>query len=94
MDPDARRTSRAALVAMLATFAIVTGAGLALGFEAGTAVAGGVGLGVLAALLIWAASRRADSFHPVDEVRPVQPGFPGPPEHAETTDEQDPVDDG
>ena len=94
MAADPGRTSRAALVALLATFAIVTGAGLVLGFEPGTAVAGGAGIGVLAALLIWGAARRADSFHDANEVRPVEPGFPGPPEHADTTDERDQVDEG
>lgn len=80
------RTIRAVVLAAFIVFAAVAGLGVFLGFEtAGSVVAGLVG-GVLAGLLIWAAARRAETFH---EVPPVEPGFPGPPEHREDGREGD-----
>ena len=77
------RTLRAVLLAAFIVFAVVAGLGVFLGFEAvASLIAGAVG-GVLAGLLIWAAARRAESFHE-QQIPPVEPGFPGPPEHRET----------
>lgn len=75
------RTLRAALLAALLAFAAVAGIGVFLGFEPTGAVVTGLVLAVLAGLLIWGAARRADSFHPTEEIPPVEPGFPGPPPH-------------
>ena len=71
------RTLRAALVAALIAFASVAGFGVFLGFDATGSVIAGAVLAVLAALLIWGAARRADTFH---EPTPPSPGFPGPPD--------------
>jgi hypothetical protein len=74
------RTLRAALLAALLTGGAVAFFGLFLGFDAtGTLVTAAV-LAVLAAVLILAAARRADTFAD-DEVTPPSPGFPGPPDH-------------
>ena len=88
------RTLRAALLAAFIAFASVAGLGIFLGFElVGSLIAGAV-LAVFAALLIWGAARRADTFAEVAPP-PVQPGFPGPPEpadgeHDEVSDPRDP----
>lgn len=74
------RTLRAALLAAFITFAFLAGIGIFLQFEVAASLIVGAIAGVLAGLLIWLAARRADSFH--DEPRPpIEPGFPGPPEH-------------
>jgi hypothetical protein len=82
------RTARATVLAGLIAFASVAGLGVFLGFDAAGSLIAGAVLGVLAALLIWAAARRADSFHP-DELPPVEPGFPGPPDHADGSPHED-----
>jgi hypothetical protein len=83
------RTLRATLLAAFIAFASVAGLGIFLGFEVvGSLIAGAV-LAVFAALLIWGAARRADTFAEVAPP-PVTPGFPGPPE---PPDEQDGADD-
>jgi hypothetical protein len=57
------RTLRAALLAAFIGFAVIAGLGVFLGFDAtGSLVAGAVA-GLLFALLIWGAARRADTFH-------------------------------
>jgi len=60
------RTVRAALVAMIIVAGTVGGLGAFLGFDAVAAILVGIVLGLLAALLLWGASRRADTFHPTD----------------------------
>jgi hypothetical protein len=73
------RTVRAVLVAAVIAFAAVAGLGVFLGFDAtGSVIAGLIAAG-LAGLLLWGASRRAESFHPT----PVEPRFPGPPDRAD-----------
>jgi hypothetical protein len=73
------RTLRAVLVAAAIGFATVAGLGVFLGFDVtGSVVAGLIGA-VLAGLLLWGASRRAESFHPT----PVEPRFPGPPDRTD-----------
>lgn len=74
------RTGVAVALAAFITFAAVAGLGVFLGFAAGGSLVTGAVLGLLAGTLIWGAARRADSFHDRD-FPPVQPGFPGPPEH-------------
>lgn len=75
------RTVRAALLAAFIGFGFVAGILLFLQVPVvASLVTGGV-VGLLSGLLIWGAGRRADSFHPTDEITPVEPGFPGPPEH-------------
>jgi hypothetical protein len=71
------RTLRAALLAAFIAFAAVAGFGAFLGFDPAGSVISGVVVGALAALLIWGAARRADTFH---EPTPPSPGFPGPPD--------------
>ncbi len=71
------RTLRAALLAAFIAFASVAGLGAFLGFDLVGSLVAGVVLAVLAAVLILAAARRADTFAPT----PPTPGFPGPPEH-------------
>jgi hypothetical protein len=73
------RTLRATLLAAFIAFASVAGLGIFLGFEPVGALIAGAVLAVFAALLIWGAARRADTFAEVTPP-PVQPGFPGPPE--------------
>jgi hypothetical protein len=81
------RTIRAALVGATIGFASVAGLGVFLGFPASGAVVAGVVTGVLAGLLLWGAARRADTFHADDQIPPVTPGFPGPPEPREDPDD-------
>lgn len=79
------RTLRATLLAALIALVAVAGLGMFLGFEAGASVLAGLVAAALAGLLLWGASRRAETFHPTDDnahLRGVQPGFPGPPEPA------------
>jgi hypothetical protein len=83
------RTIRAALLAGVIALVSVGGLGVFLGFDATGSIVTGVVLGVLAALLIWAAARRADSFHAHDGVPPVEPGFPGPPDHPDGSPHED-----
>jgi hypothetical protein len=87
------RTLRAALLAAFIAFASVAGLGLFLGFPTvGSLVAGGVAA-VLAALLLWGAARRADTFHAPDEATPLPPrtpGFPGPPDRPDGRTPEDP----
>jgi hypothetical protein len=73
------RTLRAVLVAAVIAFAAVAGLGVFLGFGATGSVLGGVIGAALAGLLLWGASRRAESFH----TTPVEPRFPGPPDRAD-----------
>jgi hypothetical protein len=76
------RTLRAALLAAFIGFAAVGGTGAFLGFDpVGSAIAGVVA-GVLAALLLWGAARRAETF---ETPTPPTPGFPGAPDHADGT---------
>ncbi len=70
------RTLRAVLLAVVIAFAAVAGLGVFLGFDPTGAVLAGVVAAVLAGLLLWGASRRAESFH----TAPVEPRFPGPPD--------------
>jgi hypothetical protein len=86
---DVDRTLRAALLAAFIAFAFVAGLGLFLTIEAGASVIAGAVAGALAGLLIWAAARRADSFHQ-DPPPPVEPGFPGPPERPDGTTPDEP----
>lgn len=74
------RTVRAALLAAFIAFAVVAGIGMFLGVDAGLSVTAGLVFAALSALLLLAAARRADSFHPTDEVTPPSPGFPGAPD--------------
>jgi hypothetical protein len=74
------RTLRAALIGALIGFASIAGLGVFLGFAVVGSLVAGVVTGALAGLLLWGAARRAESFHPVDAARPVEPGFPGPPD--------------
>lgn len=82
------RTVSAALLAGLIAFAAVAGTGVFLGFDATGSLISGAVLGVLAALLLWGASRRAATFH---EPTPPSPRFPGPPDHPEPSAD-DPTD--
>lgn len=84
------RTLGAALLAALITFAAIAGFGVFLGFDATGSVVSGLVLGLLAGLLLWGASRRAETFH---EPTPPSPRFPGPPDHADGTpaDPNDPA---
>jgi len=60
------RTLRAALLAAFIGFAAIAGLGTFLGFDAtGSLIAGGI-TAVVAALLIWGAARRAETFHETD----------------------------
>jgi hypothetical protein len=74
------RTLRAMLFAGFIGFATVAGLGVFLGFNATGAIVAGAIFGAVAAALLWAAARRADTFHPTEEVTPPAPGFPGPPD--------------
>ena len=76
------RTWGAVLLAAFITFAAIAGLGVFLGFDAAGSLAAGAGLALLAGGLIWGAARRANTFHE-GEIPPVEPGFPGPPEHDE-----------
>lgn len=60
------RTVRAALVAGVSVAVTIGVVGPFLGFPTMPTVLVGVGLGVLAALLLWGAGRRAETFHPTD----------------------------
>jgi hypothetical protein len=85
------RTVRAALFAAFIAFAAIAGFGVFLAFDVAASLLVGAVTGVLAGLLLWGASRRADTFHPTDpgaHLRSVQPGFPGEPEPAEPPDER------
>jgi hypothetical protein len=74
------RTLRAMLLAGFIGFATVAGLGVFLGLgTTGSLVAGAI-FGAIAAALLWGAARRAETFHPTDEVTPPAPGFPGPPD--------------
>jgi hypothetical protein len=70
------RTLRAVLVAAVIAFAAIAGLGVFLGFDAVGSVLAGLVAALLAGLLLWGASRRAESFH----ATPVEPRFPGPPD--------------
>jgi hypothetical protein len=70
------RTLRAAVLAAAIAFASVAGLGAFLGFDVVGSVVAGLVLAVLAAVLILAAARRADTFEPT----PPTPGFPGAPD--------------
>lgn len=76
------RTLRAALLAAFITFAFLAGIGIFLEFEVGASLITGAIAGLLAGLLIWGAARRAERFHD-GPPPPVEPGFPGPPEHSD-----------
>jgi hypothetical protein len=71
------RTVTAALLGALIAFASVAGFGVFLGFGTTGPVVAGVVLGALSGLLLWGASRRAETFH---EPTPPSPSFPGPPD--------------
>ncbi len=71
------RTLRAALVAGAIAFASVAGFGLLLGFPTAGTLITAVVLTVLAAGLILAAARRAETF---ESPTPPTPGFPGAPD--------------
>ena len=76
------RTARAALLAGLIGFVAVAGLGAFLVPDATVpAIVAGLVAGALAALLIVAAARRAESFE--RPATPVKPSHPGPPEPAE-----------
>lgn len=60
------RTYGAALVAAVVVGGSLIGLGLYLGFSAAPTVWFGLVCGLLAGLLLVAASRRADTFHPTD----------------------------
>lgn len=83
------RTVRASLLAAIIAFAVVAGLGVFLGFEPFASIVAGAVLGVLSALLIWGAARRADSFHGSEAVPPVEPGFPGPPDRPDGSPHED-----
>jgi hypothetical protein len=76
------RTLGAALLAAFIAFAAVAGSGVFLGFGTTGPIVAGVVLGLLSGLLLWGASRRAETFH---EPTPPSPRFPGPPDHADGT---------
>lgn len=61
------RTYRAALAAAVLVGASLAGLGVFLGFPTTGSVWFGVVVGVLSGLLLLAASRRADSFHPTED---------------------------
>lgn len=91
------RTLRAALLAAFIAFAAIAGFGIFLGFDTVGSLVSGLVLGVLAAALIWAAARRAETF---ESPTPPTPGFPGAPDHPDGTpsdptaaDRSDPDDD-
>ncbi len=71
------RTVSAALLAGLIAFASVAGFGIFLGFGVTGPLVSGLVLGAAAGLLLWLASRRAETFH---EPTPPSPSFPGPPD--------------
>jgi hypothetical protein len=60
------RTWRAGLIAAVIVAGSVGGLGVFLGLPTGPSVGIGVFLGVLAGLLLYGASRRAETFHPTD----------------------------
>ncbi len=60
------RTVRAALVAGVSVALTIGVLGPFLGFPTTPAIVTAVVLGVLAALLLWGAGRRAETFHPTD----------------------------
>jgi hypothetical protein len=74
------RTVRAMLFAGFIGFAAVAGLGVFLGFDTVGSIVAGAVFGAIAAALLWGAARRADTFHPTDQVTPPAPGFPGPPD--------------
>jgi hypothetical protein len=74
------RTLRAALLAAFIGFATVAGMGVFLGFDPTGSLVTGVIVALIAGGLLWGAARRAETFHPTDEVTPPAPGFPGPPD--------------
>jgi hypothetical protein len=74
------RTLRAVLVAAVIAFAAVAGLGVFLGFDADGSVLAGLVAALLAGLLLWAASRRAESFHPTSRrSSPASPAHPTAP---------------
>ena len=82
------RTLRAALVAGVSVAATIGVVGPFLGFPTVPTVLLGIGLGILAALLLWGAGRRAESFHPTDPAAHLA-------DHRDTSvDEDAPVDAG
>lgn len=84
------RTQRAALVAAAIAGGTVAFFGIFLGFDPlGSLVVAGLAA-LLAAVLIGAAARRAESFA---EPTPPSPGFPGPPDQPDgsLTDPTDPA---
>ena len=72
------RTVRAAVLAAVIGFAVIAGLGVFLGFDTVGSVIAGAVVAVVAALLIWGAARRAETFH--DTTTPPSPRFPGPPD--------------
>lgn len=60
------RTLRASLSAALIAFVAVAGLGVFLGFDVAPSLVAGAAVAAMAGLLLWGASRRADSFHPTD----------------------------
>ncbi|MFA9431580.1 hypothetical protein [Egicoccus sp. AB-alg2] len=84
------RTLRAAVLAAFIGFATVAGLGTFLGFDPSGSLLAGVVVALVAGLLIWAAARRAETFH---QPTPPSPGFPGPPDRPDGTpsDPSDPA---
>jgi hypothetical protein len=76
------RTLRAAVLAAFITFAAIAGFGIFLGFDPTGSLLAGLVLGAFAAVLIWAAARRAETF---ESPTPPTPGFPGAPDNPDGT---------
>lgn len=70
------RTLTAALLAALIAFGAVAGAGIFLGFATVGSLVAGVVLGLLSGLLLWGASRRAETFHEPASGPSRPPGAP------------------
>jgi hypothetical protein len=85
------RTLRATLLAGFLAFAAVAGTGAFLGFGTTGPLVAGLVAALVAALLLWGASRRSATFHG-GEVPPVEPGFPGPPDRPDGSPADDPDD--
>jgi hypothetical protein len=90
------RTLRAALLAALLTGGSIAFFGLFLGFDVGGTLVAAAVVAALAALLIWGAARRAETFeHPVpptpgDDPAPPTPGDdPAPPTPGSPADPRD-----
>lgn len=60
------RTKRAALLAAVIVAGTIGGLGGFLGFPVGGSIVTGIVLGCFAGLLLLAAGRRAETFHPID----------------------------